>query len=266
MSSIVDIAANTLRIIIRNKVLYLVVFLLILIMAFAIMPIAIIRMAAESDQQELARQMQVTLVVGLFGLWIAVTQAIAIFLGATAVSSEVRARTIVTLLSKPVERWRFLFGKWLGNQVALLLFFGVGVAISTAMFLGFDMWPSGLFWIGVARSFLVVMILGGLALLFSTFTSAVFAGGATVLLGILTGLIARAVDAPFVWARWPARGYYFLAPASPPGNLLQQGFAADLLDPEYALYAGVLFENLWYALALIVLACVVFTRREVQVR
>ncbi len=51
-----------------------------------------------------------------------------------------------------------------------------------------------------------------------------------------------------------------------PGNLLQQGFSSDLLNPEYGLYLGVLAENLLYGLVLVALSCAIFTTREVRVR
>lgn len=266
MSAIVDIAKNTLGAIVRNKVLYLAGFLLVLVVGVAILPIAMIRMVAEGDEQEMARQLQVSLIVGIFGLWNTATAMMAIFLGATAISSEARARTLVTVLSKPVERWRFLLGKWVGIQLALLMFFGIGVALSGAILFGFEVYPSGLFWLGVLRAAIMVMILSSLALFISTFSSAVAAGGGTVLLGLLTSLIVRAIDAPFAWARLPARAYYFFAPAQPPGDLLQQGLSSDLLHPEYWLYVGVLAENLLYGLVLVVLSCIIFTRREVRVR
>ncbi len=266
MSAIVDIGKNTFSAVIRNKVLYLAGFLLILLIGLAILPIAMIRMVGEGDQQDMVRQLQVNLIVGIFGFWNAATLAMAIFLGATSISSEVRARTIVTVLSKPLDRWRFVVGKWFGIQVALATFLTLGLLLSTAILFAFEIYPSGLFWLGVLRAFIMVMIMSSLALLMGTFSSAVFAGGFTLLLGMLTGTIAQAVDAPFVWAWLPARAYYFLAPARMPGNLLQQGFSSDLLNPEYGLYLGVLAENLLYGLVLVALSCAIFTTREVRVR
>lgn len=266
MSAIVDIGKNTFSAVIRNKVLYLAGFLLILVVGIAILPIAMIRMVGEGDQQDMARQLQVNLIVGIFGFWNVATLVMAIFLGATAISSEVRARTIITVLSKPLDRWRFVVGKWLGIQVALAMFLTLGLSLSTAILFAFELYPSGLFWFGVLRSFIMVMIMSSLALLIGTFSSAVFAGGFTLLLGMLTGMIAQAVDAPFAWAWLPARAYYFLAPARMPGNLLREGFSSDLLNPEYGLYLGVLTENLLYGLVLVVVSCAIFTTREVRVR
>ncbi len=266
MSAVVDIGKNTFSAIIRNKVLYLAAFLLILLVGLAILPIAMIRMVGEGDQQDLTRQLQVNLIVGIFSFWNSATQAMAIFLGATAISSEIRARTIVTVLSKPIDRWRFVVGKWLGIQVALVMFLTIGLVLSAAILFAFEVYPSGLFWLGVLRAFIMVMIISSLALLISTISSAVVAGGVTLLLGMLTGVIVQGVDLPFAWARLPARAYYFLAPARPPGDLMQQGFSSDLLNPEYGLYVGVLAENMLYGLVLVVLSCVIFTTREVRVR
>lgn len=266
MRPIVDIAGNTFRAILRNKVLYLALFLLILIVALMALPFAMMRLAGEAGEQDLARQMQARIILSTFGLWYTATLAVAVFLGATAISSEVSARTIVTVLAKPVERWRFLTGKWAGIQVFLHLFLAFGTLLTAGVLRLIDVRPSALFWLGILGSFVVVTLISSLALLLATCTSPVFAGGATVLLGLITPVIGSAVDNPSAWLRWPAQAYYYLAPAQAPGRMLTQSLQVDLLNPEYSLYAGVIAENLLYGLGLLVLSCALFTVREVRVR
>lgn len=266
MRPIVDIAGNTFRAILRNKVLYLALFLLILIVALMALPFAMVRLVGDAGEQDVARQMQGNIILGTFGMWYTATLAMGVFLGATAISSEVSTRTIVTVLAKPVERWRFLTGKWAGIQAFLHLFLAFGTLLTAGLLRLFELRPSALFWLGILGSFVVVTLISSLALLLATVSSPVFAGGATVLLGLITPLIGRAVDSSSAWLRWPAQAYYYLAPARAPGSMLTQSLQVDLLNPEYSLYASVIAENLLYGLGLLVLSCALFTIREVRVR
>jgi len=247
MRSVFDISKNTFNIILRHKVLYLAAFLLVLVVFFMVMPLAIMEMAADAGEADLVGQMQIQFLTGIYGFWYSVTAAMGIFLGATAISSEAKARTIVTVLSKPVDRWRFLVGKWVGTEVFLSLFLSIGVLLTLGLLSLLDMNPSVPFWLGVLHTFVKVMVISSLALLLGSVGSPVFAGGACVLLGMITNILLRGVDLPWTSVRLLVRGYYFLAPAQMPGNLLSEGLSVELLNPEYGIYVAVIVENIVYA-------------------
>ncbi len=61
--------------------------------------------------------------LGLAGLELSVV-ILSIFLGATVVFREIEKRTVFTLFTKPIDRWQFLLGKFIGlvSLVLLLLF------------------------------------------------------------------------------------------------------------------------------------------------
>ena len=58
---------------------------------------------------------------------------VALFIGATAVSGDVRSGAITMILSRPVTRWQFLAGKF-GGAMAVLLGYSVLTAITMAIF------------------------------------------------------------------------------------------------------------------------------------
>ncbi len=113
-TAVTAIAANTLRDAIRSKVLYVLLF-------FALVMIATSATLATLSYVERERILQD---VGLgairfFGA------AIAIFVGVGLVHREVDRRTIYTILSKPVSRSAFLAGKYLGLVATLWLVLAV---------------------------------------------------------------------------------------------------------------------------------------------
>jgi ABC-type transport system involved in multi-copper enzyme maturation permease subunit len=50
------------------------------------------------------------------------------------IPNEIERRTIYTILSKPVQRWQFLVGKYLGAVFALALMMGMMSAVMLAVF------------------------------------------------------------------------------------------------------------------------------------
>jgi ABC-type transport system involved in multi-copper enzyme maturation permease subunit len=65
------------------------------------------------------------------GFIVIITMLMAIFLGVALVPPEIERRTILTILSKPVDRAQFIIGKFLGLSLTLL----VNLAILSIMFL-----------------------------------------------------------------------------------------------------------------------------------
>lgn len=261
------IAANTFAGIMRNKAIYLAFFLIALLMGLMILPIIGMRMAAEAGEMEMAEAIQQQMVVGIFGTWGFATYVLAMFLGATALSAEVKAGTIVTVLAKPIERWLFLVGKWLGMQVFLVLFLACGMLMTVLALSLVELEPAPVFWVAVARSFVLAAIFAGASLLVSVVSSPVFAGGLTFVAAVLNSMVvANLVDSAAVWLRLPARLLYLVAPAPMPDNLLAASFGSYILAPQYGLYAQVLAENVLYAGALLLIACWMFTHREIRLR
>jgi ABC-type transport system involved in multi-copper enzyme maturation permease subunit len=104
------IALNTFRESIRDRVLYnLILFVLILVGASVFVSDLSVNIETEFTA---ALGLSAMLVFGAF---------IAIFIGIGLVYKEIDKRTIYNLLSKPVHRYEFILGKYLGLCVTLLV-------------------------------------------------------------------------------------------------------------------------------------------------
>ena len=127
---VLAIAGNTWRDAIRSKVLYVLLF-------FAMLMIATSATLATLSYVERERILQDVCLAAIrfFGA------AIAIFVGVGLVHREVDRRTIFTILSKPVERSAFIAGKFLGFvgtlwallAVMALCFVGASVAAAAPL-------------------------------------------------------------------------------------------------------------------------------------
>src|ERR1700686_2364576 len=113
------IAFNTFREAVRDRVLYnLIAFALLLSGA------AILVGEISIDIERLVVVNLGLTAVSLFGI------VIAIFIGIGLVSKELDKRTLYTVLSRPVRRWEFIVGKFLGLSGTLVVntfFMAIGV-------------------------------------------------------------------------------------------------------------------------------------------
>jgi ABC-type transport system involved in multi-copper enzyme maturation permease subunit len=163
MSGILVIARNTFRENIRDKVLYnLILFALIMILSSIVV-----------GQLSLGNEVKIILDFGLASISI-FGMLIAVFLGIGLVYKEMDKRTIYALLAKPVHRYEFILGKYLGLLYTLI----VNVAIMTAglelalIYHGETGWGGFLRLLpAVFLIFLSLALITALALMFSTFSS-----------------------------------------------------------------------------------------------
>ncbi len=104
---------------------------------------------------------------------------IAVFLGAGLVAGDVQRRTLYPILAKPVSRWQYLLGRYLGLLVTLALNLAV-MAASTVTVLA--VYTGGLEFLRTAPLFSAfagvlaqLAAVGALAILFSSVTNATLA-------------------------------------------------------------------------------------------
>lgn len=98
--------------------------------------------AGMAGETEAVHQAHASFVANTLGVWRFILTCLALFLGSIAVSSEVSGKTIVNVLSRPVDRAAYLLGRWLGTAAFLGAFTVIGVLIAAAIALIFQVhWP-----------------------------------------------------------------------------------------------------------------------------
>jgi ABC-type transport system involved in multi-copper enzyme maturation permease subunit len=185
--------------------------------------------------------------VSLFGV------VIAIFIGIGLVSKEIDRKTLYTVLSRPVRRWEFIVGKFLGlaGTLAVNTFF-MAIGVFAALLYVSHRFQSSDGWILVALYFIVLqfLIVTALALLFSSFSSpllsAVFAFSLFIIGSFAEDLRGFAAMAHGL-GRWLATAVAYLVPNLSALNVInsvahEQPVSQPLIiaNSVYALlYAGV---------------------------
>lgn len=121
MSKITAIALNTFKEAIRNRILYILLIFALLIMGSS----GIISDLSISSKDKIIKDFGVAS-INFFGL------LIAIFVGIGLVYNEIDKKTLYTIVSKPIDRYQFILGKYFG----LLFTIYVNLLIMTIFFLG----------------------------------------------------------------------------------------------------------------------------------
>ncbi len=134
---------------------------------------------------------------------------IAIFIGVGLVSKEMDKRTLYALLAKPVERWQFLLGKFLGLVMTLAVnTAAMGIGLFLALWVVKHPLEKGDLYVFVAVYLILLKLalIVAIALLFSCFTTPVFGNpvyGNVVRCGSVRGRFANDAGSGSVRrARW----------------------------------------------------------------
>jgi len=106
---IAAVARNTFREAARNKILYSLLFFALGLIVSAL---ALGQLSVHEDRRMIRD-------VGLFGVDV-FSVLIAIFVGVNLLYKELALKTVYTILPKPIARWEFVFGKWLGVMATLV--------------------------------------------------------------------------------------------------------------------------------------------------
>ena len=251
------IAANTFREAVRDRVLYNLIAFAVLMSGAAIL--------VGQISIDIERLVVVNLgltAVSLFGV------VIAIFIGIGLVSKEIEKRTLYTVLSRPVQRWEFIIGKFFGLAGTLVVnTFFMAIGVFAALLYVSRHFQKADAWVLVALYFIVLqlVILTALALLFSSFSSpllsAVFAFSLFVIGSFAEDLRGFAGLTQGVTC-WLATGAAYLVPNLSSLNVINS------VAHEQSISGHLIFYNTAYALVYAAMALcgavLVFQRRNLK--
>ena len=263
MRPIISIASTTVGEAIRRKVL-LVILLIGVVFLFVAPGLGVL--SARSETTVLRGMM-----LGIIQLTSAV---IAIVLTVYMLPNEIERRTIYTILSKPVQRWQFLVGKYLGAVAALGLMMALMSFVIVVVFAiqqgNHDVASLAEVLKAPAMYFVQMSLLAAVAIFFSTFVTPLvnfFLSGGMYLLGSLfspffktlqensaTAPVAK-IFATFVNTILPNFAYYNIQnPIINPNQTIQN---------EGTYYIQITAYGVFYISILLIAGILVFDRREV---
>lgn len=160
MRQLFAIASNTFRESVRDRILYSLVFfaLLVLMMSLAVKEITI------GDQDKVVRSVALG-AIRIFG------SIVAIFLGIGLVYKEIERKTIYTIASKPIPRWLFILGKYVGQMGVIAALLSLMGTSYVALMLTQQGFPATSVFVSWALLYVELSLLTAWSLLFSSYSS-----------------------------------------------------------------------------------------------
>jgi ABC-type transport system involved in multi-copper enzyme maturation permease subunit len=281
------IAKTTIGDAMRRKVMQ--VFLVIAI-ALIVMSLSFSQNLSFSGKEGSAVDLMLVKSFGL-GLMAIAGSLMAIVMGVSLIPLEIERKTIYTILSKPVKRYEFIVGKFLGATLTL----GLNIALMGIVFLiavtlkakGIQMAAasvsSGLkdtgivgvqvfdinTVLGVIMIFLQFMVLSSVVMMFSTFltqTVNFFVGTGVYILGVMSTVIQTLAnaDGSSKAVQWLYKGIHTIVP-----NFDKFNVTNTLLHPETSITSLPMYTlqvagyAIVYTLIMAIIAVIVFDKKEV---
>ncbi len=155
-----NIALNTFREIVRNKFLYMIIFFAFVFIIFSIL----LGQLTIGDDQKIIVDFGLAMIEIFWLLWV-------LFVGSQLLFKEIEWKTIFLILSKPIKRYEFIIGKFIGFSGTIVLI----ILLQSLLFLGVllfkDIEVTHLIIFSLIFTFLKLEILLSLVFFFSTFMS-----------------------------------------------------------------------------------------------
>jgi ABC-type transport system involved in multi-copper enzyme maturation permease subunit len=255
MRAIRAIAINTFREAVRDRILYLFIgFAMLLVVSTKIFG-----MLTVGDEAKIVKD------IGLASMQF-FSMLIAVMMSMLLVSREVDNRTVFNILAKPVQRWQFLLGKYLGLVAIvaanLLL---ITVVLSAMVLVYTGQWDPMLFF-AAAMTLLEMLVLAAFAIFFAVLTKPILGSLMTLvvfLIGHMSGvllMLSRELTGTFT--RGAITVLYYLIP-----NLERFNFRTevvhDLPIPPAAVGWAVVYALALVA-AMLFLANLLFRSRDLR--
>jgi len=216
---------------------------------------------AQQVQEQFRRNRPRAFANGL-STWTTLSIFFGILLGANVLATEVSAKTIITVLARPISRWELLLGKWLAIQLFGVMSLAVGVAIQFAagQYLGFQF--SSLLWLALLHAMVSIMLYSAIAIALGTIVGWALSAGISLVMAIIPGLVTFLKQDDVQWRHLIGVTLDWIVPSGFLNIFLNSVDASVALDR--SLQYKTLELNFLYCAIYFALGCILFTRREVR--
>lgn len=253
MGRIFAILENTFKESLRQRIMVLLIIfsILLIIISIFLEPFAL------GESPKLLRDFGMA-VASIFGV------LVVIIIGSTLIHKDIEKRTIYTVIAKPIKRAEIILGKFLGLFLLVAILEGAMAIIHQFTIFIYEGRFDLPILLNLPFSLIEIMVLSGILLLFSSFSSTTL----TSIMGVLFYVIGHAspdlklfadtVKVPTI--KYLAYGFYYLLPNLENFNLRLELVHKLPVYPDQLLFS--ICYGLIYTIFLLYLAIVVFEKKE----
>jgi len=209
------IAANTFGIFLRDKLLIIFGALFVCVILMMMSPLLAVRARTTASNLEGMQSYVLGLVSAIMYMVSGAGSLLAAWAAADAVATEMKSGTILAVMARPVKRWEFLLGKYLGVLMLMacyvVMMFGLSYLLA---------WMGGqrvlaASWMLLAYPMVRYAIYAAIAMAVATLVHPVLSWVFTLLLGVAATLVVPPEEPIANTAlRWLSAGLYYLLPST----------------------------------------------------
>lgn len=211
---ILTIALNTFSSFLRDKLIILFTILFACVVLLMMTPL--LGMKAMTSAAN-AQQMQAVVlgdVAAIMGVVAACGSMLAAWAAADAVASEMKSGTILAVMARPVRRWEFLAGKYVGVMLLMAVYVLLMFALSYLLaWMGGEKIQSTL-WVLLVYPLVRYAIYSAIAMLLVTVMHPVLASAAVIAISVATNVIDPAQHYTSVYLTWARNAAYVILPST----------------------------------------------------
>ncbi|MEW5806009.1 MAG: ABC transporter permease subunit [Acidobacteriota bacterium] len=252
MRKVYAIAINTFREAVRDRILYLLLIFAILIMSTA----RVVSLLTIGSEEKIVKD------VGLAAINI-FSVLIGIFVGVGLVFKEIEKKTIYTIVTKPIERYQFIVGKYFGLTMTVFINLVI-MAVIFYMVLAIQSYFDPDLGKAILLTFVEILVVTAIAILFSSFSTPILSSVFTISLYVIGHLswsfllLKNYVDV--AWGKRLCDFFYYVVPNLEYFNIRSEVVHGIPLNGWYILSASA--YGVGWSLLLITLASIIFQRRN----
>ncbi len=251
---ILAVAQNTFREAVRDKVLYVLIFFA----ASTILGSKALGWISIGQDIKIVKDISLA-AVSIFGV------LIAIFVGTNLVYKEIDKRTIYTIICRPMARYEFILGKYLGMAMLLAIVTAIMSLVTTGYVLSLGGTVDATFFLAILLIYWELLLITALAVLLSSVTSPIL-GALIVFSAFVAGHATNIlIDLPEHFKDTVAEdvlaAVYYILPNLSNFDIRSEAANGMPVAPAYVLWAMV--YGVVYTMLLLVVAALAFEDKDV---
>ncbi len=260
------IAWNTVNALFRNKIIILFSAGMVCIMLLALTPLLMTRSANRNVSPDQLQAMMLQIIGGIMGMVSGFGSLLAAWAASDAVAGEMKSGTILAVMARPVRRWEFLLGKYLGVQIlmAFFVFAMLGLNYLMAAIGGIHIQASP--WLLIVYPLVRYAVFSALALMLVTVMHPIISFGIVMVISITAQVVSPSATPPQFMAPWVRKALFEILPST--GALSEIRFLtltrATLRAATWTDHVITLAYGLDYALVCFLLAAWFFRTRTLS--
>ena len=211
---ILTLATSTVKGLLHNRLLVLVLLLAVCIVLIMVAPMYAIRQHLTPETRQGMESMVLEIISQLIGFVSGLGSLLAAWCAADAVSTELKSGTVLAVMARPVKRWEFLLGKYLGVMMFMSAYIAVVIAISYLLAAMGGQHLHVAPWILFVYPLARYSIYAALAMFFATLVHSVMAMAAVFVISIFTAMVGLQSTEWTPKLAWLKTALYYVLPST----------------------------------------------------